>query len=92
MAQSNHTCFLQTHKQHNSTLHPRPFSSREGGVMTKIVKRNTTVPTRKEQLFSTNVDNQDGVTIKVSAVVEATVDISSSSGSIGSRRKSALLF
>ena len=36
-----------------------------GGIMTKLVERNTTVPTEKKQIFSTADDNQSAVTIKV---------------------------
>ncbi len=36
-----------------------------GGVFTKIIERNTTIPTRKSQIFSTATDNQTAVTIKV---------------------------
>jgi molecular chaperone DnaK len=36
-----------------------------GGVMTKIIEKNSTIPTRKEQTFSTAEDNQSAVTIMV---------------------------
>ncbi len=36
-----------------------------GGVFTKLIERNTTVPTRKAQTFSTADDNQPAVTIRV---------------------------
>jgi molecular chaperone DnaK len=36
-----------------------------GGVMTKLIERNTTVPTRKSQIFSTAADSQPAVTIHV---------------------------
>ena len=36
-----------------------------GGVMTKIIERNTTIPTRRSEIFSTAVDNQPEVEIHV---------------------------
>ncbi|HQQ07014.1 MAG TPA: Hsp70 family protein, partial [Candidatus Omnitrophota bacterium] len=36
-----------------------------GGVCTKLIERNTTIPTKKGQIFSTAADNQTAVTIRV---------------------------
>ena len=36
-----------------------------GGVFTKIIERNTTIPTKKSQIFSTAVDNQPSVEVNV---------------------------
>ena len=36
-----------------------------GGVMTKLIERNTTIPTRKSEIFSTAADNQTSVEIHV---------------------------
>jgi molecular chaperone DnaK len=36
-----------------------------GGVFTKLIEKNTTIPTKKSQVFSTAADNQQAVTIRV---------------------------
>jgi L1 cell adhesion molecule like protein len=36
-----------------------------GGVMSTMIKRNSTIPTKVEQIFSTFSDNQPGVTVKI---------------------------
>ena len=37
----------------------------EGGIFTRMIDRNTTIPTKKSQTFSTAADNQNAVTIRV---------------------------
>jgi molecular chaperone DnaK len=51
-----------------------------GGVMTKLIQKNTTVPTRAAQVFSTADDNQSAVTIHV---LQGERDVASGNKSLG---------
>ena len=51
-----------------------------GGVMTKLIEKNTTIPTRKSQIFSTAEDNQAAVTIHV---LQGEREMSSGNKSLG---------
>lgn len=51
-----------------------------GGVMTKLIDRNTTIPTRKSQVFSTAADNQNSVDVHV---LQGEREMSSDNKSLG---------
>ena len=51
-----------------------------GGVCTKLIERNTTIPTKKSQIFSTAADNQTEVTINV---LQGERDMASGNKSLG---------
>ena len=51
-----------------------------GGVMTKLIQKNTTIPTKAQQVFSTAEDNQTAVTIHV---LQGERDVASGNKSLG---------
>src|SRR5436309_11641889 len=64
----------------------------KGGVMTRLIERNTTIPTRKTEVFSTAEDNQPSVLVHVlqaSRRWRPTTRRSASLGWSGSRRRRA---
>ncbi|MAH61257.1 MAG: molecular chaperone DnaK [Legionellales bacterium] len=52
----------------------------EGGIMTKLIEKNTTIPTKKSQVFSTAANNQTEVTIHV---LQGERDVASGNKSLG---------
>lgn len=52
----------------------------QGGIMTKLIEKNTTIPTRKQQVFSTASDNQPAVSIHV---LQGERDMSSDNKTLG---------
>jgi len=51
-----------------------------GGVMTKLIEKNTTIPTNQSQVFSTAADNQSAVTVHV---LQGERDVASANKSLG---------
>eukprot|EP00968_Pinguiococcus_pyrenoidosus_P029134 scaffold8336_cov6205-Pinguiococcus_pyrenoidosus.AAC.4 len=58
-----------------------------GGIMTKIIPRNTTIPTKKSEIFSTAVDNQNNVEIHV---IQGERDLATDNKSLGNFRLSGI--
>ncbi len=68
MGAALHGGILQGHVDEVLLLDVTPLSlgiETFGGVMTRLITRNTTVPTRRSQVFSTAVDNQNAVSVHV---------------------------
>ncbi len=55
-----------------------------GGVMTRLIERNTTIPTRKSEVFSTAADNQTQVEINV---LQGEREMAADNRSLGNRRR-----
>ncbi len=68
MGAALHAGILQGHVDEVLLLDVTPLSlgiETFGGVLTKLIPRNTTVPTRRSQVFSTAIDNQSAVSVHV---------------------------
>ena len=61
----------------------------KGGVMTKLIERNTTIPTRKSEIFSTAEDNQPSVEVHVLQGESEMADLQQDARQVPARRHPA---